>query len=355
MDRKDLIKTILVIVVVVFFITESFYFGGGYFKPSTSSGSGSNMTGNSVFNGTIRTYDPLLFLPLNTSQQVLDQLDGRSEVRSVKADTNAYVITTETRDDVYPLAAWLRTMNVTSFAIANIAVSVIPVDTLGGTINASVPNGVVRVVAEPLLDVDNEVTVSLVATVNDGQLVGTQSESILLQPVEAIIDARVESIDDRSYQYSIPWANRTTLALAGYDSHYTRVDTIIFRSPLNVSQILAKKQFPYITYIDANSAQVAQDFDNVTMLEINFADTPFTLPPSQLTISANETPDVPFNYTLYYTYSLVPINTTYDFGDKPLVVQTTNSYEENSTIGLNVSATALGDKIISIKRAGLPS
>ncbi|NYZ74345.1 hypothetical protein H0O00_04330 [Candidatus Micrarchaeota archaeon] len=353
MEKNDIIK-ILALLVVVGFITELFFFGGGYKQISPTDTSSRNVTGTAVFNGTIRTYDPLLVLPLNTSQAVIDQLRLHDGVKNVRTDQDGIVVETETRDDVYPIAAFLRTQNVSSLSIANIAVTEdIVVDTATGDINATPAYGVIRVVTEPMLDMDSDVSVSIIAVVSEGFIIDYRSASIMTQQVDIPMEAAVASLNGKIYMYSIPWESRDSLGnLSAYGTvSYRRIDSIIFQSPLTVGQIMTKKQFPYITYIDASSAQVEPSFTNVTELALNFQDVQYSLPPSALVIATNQTPDIQFNSTVSYSYTLDISNSSagYDFGATPFVLETGNEYAVGDSLSLNVSATVIGGRVISYR------
>ncbi len=357
MNKNDIIK-IAALVVVVGFITELFFIGGGFtnFNLFASSSKSKNTTGETIFNGTIRTYDPILVLPLNTSQSIVDQLRITDGVLSVQNDPQGIIVRTETRDDVYPLSMMLSQKNITTYSIANIAVtSQVEVATADGKINASIPNGVVRVATEPLLDSDNEVSVYMVAVVSEGVVVDYGSASILLNNIEVLVNATLDSLNFKSYTYSIPWEERNNIGdISKYGKiDYKKVDLIVFKTPLSAEQILIKKQLPYITYIDSDSAQVESDFTNISLLETNFADAPFDLPDSKLVIVTNGTPDVKFNHTIKYQYSLIPKDSGYDFGT--LIIDSDKEYEINQTLELNISANGIGSKILSIKHVGLPS
>jgi hypothetical protein len=358
MDKKS-IALVGGIIIVIILMVEPMFWGGSGAQGTVTMDPGKNVSGTAVFNGTIRTYDPVLFIPTDTDPSLLSQLRLLPGVRDVKSDATGIQIQTDTRDDVFPTAAWLRARNVSSVSIANIAVnSEITVQTPGGEMNATVLGGVVRVIAEPLLDVDNEVSVSMNAVVLSKQVIDYSSASLLLQPIDMILDANVESMDSIVLSYAIPWVERNSLGnLSSYgDATYSQVDSIVFTAPLTVAQILAKKQFPYVTYIDSGSAQVLSSFDNTTTLAENFADTPYSLPSSRLVIRANRTPDIPFEPTLRsYQYTLRLVDPPYDMGSDTLPFETYVEYAQNATIRLNVSVLVLGDKVLSVKRVSLPS
>jgi hypothetical protein len=292
------------------------------------------------------------------SPALIDELRKRDDVVDVRLQSDSYIIQTDTRDEVYPLAAYIRQRNATPLAVANVALpQIVYVDTAAGRVNATAA-GVVRVVAEPLLDTDSVVTVKMIAVVNEGTLIDYYSPEISQQTVQGRFDATVVRLDHKEYSYFIPWQSRNSLGnLSRFGTvKYDKVDAIVFTTPLNTTQVIGKKTFTYIVYIDQGSAQVDSDFDNVSQVSLNFQDVQFELPPSKLLISTNQTPDIPFNATVMYSYAIALGNTTpYDFGNQSLVVETGREYGLNDSIQVDVSALALGNKIISVRSVSIPS
>jgi hypothetical protein len=363
MDKQDLIK-ILVVVIAVLFLTEIFAFRGTIpffnFGPAKAN---FNQTGTAIFNGTIRTYDPFLLLPADTSKSVMDDLKKKEGVKDVSLQTEGYVVETETRDDVYSLASYLRTRNVSSQSIANVVVpQELVVTTSTGTVNASAA-GVVRVATEPLLDTDSMVTVNMTAIVSsDGLLLDYRSASILKQAIVGRFDAVIVGLDRKTYSYSIPWEKRTGLGdLSGFGTvDFRKVDSIVFTSPLTTAQVVAKKQFPYVVYIDPNSAMVEGSFSNSSQVALNFQDANYTLPPSFLDIVSNSTeseaPPVPFNATLRYSYFIRLVDPgQYDFSYVPLLISGPNAFGDNETLKVDISAVALGNKVMLVRSVSIPS
>jgi len=370
---NELTKNIIQIVVVVIslsFLTEIFYFGGRipFFGTSTTSVA-KNTSGTTSFNGTIRTYDPVLILPSNTSKSVIDALRKKDNVLNVNTDQGEYLVQTETRDDVYPLAAYLRSLNVTSYAVANVVIpQTIVVLTPDGVVNATA-SGVVRVMSEPFLDVDSQIPITMNVTLDStGYLVDYASPMVINQPVEAVLSATILRLDYKTYSYVIPWENRTMPGnLSRYGIvEYKPVDSMVFNPQLTSAQVMAKKGFDYIRYVDPGSALVEPGFSNTTQLALNFKDVNYTLPPSKLVIKANASlagegePDVPFNASVLYSYTLLlndggSAGTGYDFGSAPLSLQADREYADNQSVNVSISAIALGNKIILVRSVSIPS
>jgi len=349
MNKKDIAKVIVPLVILMFLL-QSFQFGG--LDLGGGGGQSSDITGISVFNGTIRTYNSTLALPSDTSQAILDELDGMEGVLSVTSYPEGIVVQTETRDDVYPLAQHLRSRNVSSVAIANIAIpQFIEIDTGSQKVNVTT-YGALSIITEPILDADSQVTVSMVAVASDSRLVGYQTATILMEEETMELEAVVSSLDHKVYTYSIPWESRNDVSVG--NGTYSRKDSVVFTSPLTVSQIMAKKNLPFITYIDANSAQVTASFDNATQLALSLSDANYTLPPSTLVLRTNGTPDLPYSSTVSYSYTFSLVNASGVF-DASYSFTTSKEYQLNTPQKLEADVVLSGGQIISVRSVSLPS
>jgi len=348
MKKEDIIK-IIVVLVALGFLTDQFYFGQAFRQSPSGGPVGENVTGTVLFNGTIRTYDPVLGFSANASQSVIAQLRSYPGVKDVKVQPDSILVETETRDDVYPIAVFLRQNNVTAYSMANIAIPpTLELDLSNGTMNVSAMNGIVRVEAEPLVDADNEVTVYMVAIAQGGQLVAYHSARIMMNKVTLHANVTVDALNHKLYTYSIPWESRNSVDASS--GTYAKMDTILFSSPLNVSQIVAKRSLPYVVYIDANTAQVSPELDNSTQVMADFEGIDVVFPQSTLTILTNDTPaELPYNSTVRYSYVVGLPETIegYDAGVSTLVMESDVAYELNSTTEIEISGLAMGNKLVS--------
>jgi hypothetical protein len=339
-----------------------FYFGGSFSLPFIGGGTAppQNMTGSTMFNGTIRTYNPVLQIPSNVSHPVIDALHNLSGVKAVQVQANDIIIETETRDDVYPLAVALEQMNVSGIlTVANIVMpDYLQVATYNGTINASTLDfsGVMQVVTEPFVDSDSTVPVSMIAVVNDGMLIDYYNASILAQRNSITVNATVLGLANTTFTYSIPWDGRTSIPLATLNSpnssfQYDEVSTILFSPPLNVSDVVAKKQLPYITFIAPASAEAAANFSDEAAVRSDFPGTNVTFPNSTLVVTGLSKP--PLNYTpaILYSYLLdLPSSAAgYDLGNTTsFPLETPTPLEPNATVPVNVSVLVVGGQVLDV-------
>lgn len=330
-------KQIIVLAVALLFVLSSFFIGGNFvFRGDTSK---ENVSGQVVFEGIIRTYDPMLYTESNISNVVVDELRAMEGVQSVVLEGQVYKISTETRDDVYPVAEFLRSKGIISVATANIvAPNKMEMNTGTETTNVTFAQGAIRVVTEPLIDTDESVTVSMLGVAENGFLVGYGSATILFSEKQVQLTATIQSTS-AEYIYTIPWEERDIDA----EGDYTRVDSLIFGDPLDLGQIMTIKQFDYIEYIDENSAQVKADFVNKTKVEEDLGNISVRFPPSTL-ITQEE---LDFDGSALYTYSVILESEEYKIKDKEFEIKTTEEYEDS----FNYTATAVisGDTIISIR------
>ncbi|MBN1170424.1 hypothetical protein JXA56_05335 [Candidatus Micrarchaeota archaeon] len=333
-------KQIIVLAVALLFISSSLFIGGSFnfFQEEAKE---EKITGQVVFDGVIRTYDPYIYVPSNTSNEVLQDLLDMDGVSSVVLEGQYYVIKTDTRDDVYNVAEYLRSKSVNSLAIANVvAPNQMQLNTGMEILNVTFGLGSVRLVSEPVLDSDEKATVSMIAIAEKGFIIEYDSAGFIFLEKQVQLNA---TIDKRSvkYIYSVPWEDRNSVNVSG---DYKKTDSLLFEPPLDPGQIMTKKQFDYIEYIDAHSAQVYADFDDRGQIEENFADVSVHFPSSTLTTSE---PDLDYNSSKLYLYSLTLESDEYNIKQKELEIETTEEYGDSFVY--NANALISGDTIISIR------
>ncbi len=362
MNKDDILK-IGVVILAISFITELFFLGGSSFFANRTTVTAENMSGTTTFTGTIRTYDPLLAVPSATDKLILDDVRKRPEVSSVTQQGSYLLIRTDTRDDVFPLASYLRSRNVSSISIANIALpTILEINTGTNKTNITSNGGIVRVETQPILDVDSEVDVSMIAVATtDGRLIDYQNPQILAKDLKLSANATITKLAQVVYSYQIPWEGRVIVKSyldgnsSGYTYKYTQNDNILFQTPLTIDQIMIKRQFDYITYVDANSATVSPVFDNRTQVEANFEDVKPVFPASVLTVTGNSadfTSPVPFNSTVAYGYAVaLPMNVSgYTISDsnETMIYNSATNRSLGDTVQVNISAVAIGGRLFTV-------
>lgn len=363
MEKQDMIKIAAVVGVIVMAgsmfavgtLDLSGIFGGNDAPKATA--------GMAMINGTIRTYDKMLVAsPSEYNESDFDAARGEVGFKSLTHTADGWILETETRDDVYPIAAALRKNGVQTQAIANIA--------LPGTIMVTFANGseqevgtrgqVVRVVMEPMLEADSEVSVQFIVSVQNGYLANIASAELMADEVNESVEASVSGMNYIEHTYSIPWVNRTSVDAAGMseygDAEYVRNDIVHFQRELTVDEVKSKKELPYITYIDMHSVQVSGDFTNSSQVESDFADAGPQFQPSVLKITSNETLDLAYDGRHLRSYRLLLPETigSYELGEREFDIETENEYSQNDTLEVSFRGIAIGSRIVSVTSV-LPS
>lgn len=345
-------KAILALIIVVIFVFEIVAMGfiGNPFAPSLGNGnSGGTVMGVAEFDGTLRTYDPLLIVPLGTSEDVLSEVREMDGVASVATEQDSITIRTETRDDVYPLSLFLKDNNVTSYAIANVAMPSVVEVTLqnGSVVNATSMAGAVRFVTEPIVDVDSEIGVLVAVELSEGVIIGYDQAVIAAEEKTVNVDAVVLGVDYMQV-YTIPWEDRNNITLEeGYE--YDRKDVILFSEPLTMEEIMEKKNLSYVEYIDEYSVQCADDFDNLTRIQNDFGPG-IQLPDSELKVTSEGNVSLGYEKTVTYLYT-ISIPEEADgilLGMDEVELELSESYNVNSTVELEISGVVIGSEMVTV-------
>ncbi len=362
MERAEIVKIVTIIGVLVMagsMLAPSMLRGGGN---GNTIDPGESVPGIAVINGTIRTYDPLLFADAGYNQSDFDIVREDEGFKDLEKTPDGWILETATRDDVYFLAKTLSQNGVTTLSVANIALpgTIAVMLANGSTIDVVSRGGIVRVVMEPLLEEDTMVEVQFVAMMQNGIITETSNAALMSTDVEELVEADVVSLNYVRHTYSIPWIERGSLdteELSEYgEVSYSPLDIIYFQRPLTVDEVMAKKQLSYITYIDQHSASVSSGFGNITLLEADFEGIGIDFPESQLVILSNESIGLNYTGTAMRSYDIMLPEEVegYSLDEREFEIETEDEYNEDEKIEVLVSAMAIGNRIVSVASV-LPS
>lgn len=355
------IVAVLAVAIFIFEIVALGVLGSGSRDSGGGTTTGELLTGNAQFNGIIRTYDPLLGTNLQLDTATLDQIRAMNGVKEVTSTQDGTAIITETRDDVYPIGYLLRQKNITVYAIANIVpTSNIEVELENGSkINASAGQVAFRVITEPFVDVDTEVTINMVAQISDGKVINYGSAGIVSEEKKLLTNATVLDID-YIYTYSIPWEKRDSVNVGQLNQYgqvdYKKKNTVFFKQPLTINEVMAKRNISYITYIDQYSIGCSENFTNISRVISDFSGKNITFDSSTLKIASNRS--LGLNYSsssVVYHYKVsVPaqINGT-ALEVSEIEFQSDKVYPTNSKINLEITGTVIGNKMVVIRNAAI--
>jgi len=353
-DIKSKWKMIIAIGAVALFIFEMIALGviGGGGGGGTQAGT--VQTGAAEFTGMVRTYDPVLLVTAGLDEETSSELRQMEGVKDVTPTPDGTLINTETRDDVYPLAVYLREKNITSYSIANIAMPpVVEVELGNGSkINATAGNVAVRVYTEPIVDVDTEVRITMIAQVVNGMLAGYGSVLLVTEEVDVEVPAAVLETE-HIYTYLVPWGERNDIDTEeiGGETQYTKKNVVYLAQPLSVEEILAKKNLSYIEYIDQYSIECSGDFTDMERVSNDFGNV--TFPDSVLVVISNESVELDYEGSSLYRYRLQLPSESGGmlFEQKEIELESQEFYGAGSDATVRISGVAIGNRIVTIKSA----
>ncbi len=357
MEKSDMLKIITIIGALV--MIGSIIAPGLVFNPNNGNNNGNSgqiLNGIAEFNGTIRTFEPILIVQSQLSQSVIDELKSEESVKSVNPIADGYLINTTTRDDVFLLAESLRLKGIDSWAYASIIMPASITVKLDNGSNVNVDSsGAVRILTLPLVDIDSEVPIRMSATIQDGVLLRYSSPVMLTQNVQIIGNASVGSFIGSESTFMVPWENRTLIDSAKLEQEYgnttfKRNDFVTFPVKLTIAEMAGKNTLPYVTYISDTSVSVLANFTDKNLLRDDFGNVSIVFPDSELRVLSDKNISLPYNNTVKYIH-LVTINGSvagYDINSQNIQLTLDKKYNEGEQVQLSINAVAIGNKVVKI-------
>ena len=351
-------KTIVAILAVGLFILNIVAIGvlGGGQLPFFQEEEEQNV-GQVEFNGSIRTYDPFLVIVGGIDTALMNDLKSLEGVKEITAEQGNTVILVETRDDVYPTAVYLKSLNVTSYSLANIASpGIVPVllET-GEEVNASfaVP---IKIETTPLVPPDTIVNIAMLVAVSENAVVNYGSAYILTEDRTITLDGTIQN-ELFEYRYDIPWEERNDITEEEFDEYgdvyYQKNSIGFFERELTQGELVGAKQFDYIEYIDKRSAVFSENFTDaeqaISDLNVNVS-----FSPSTLAILSNETLNLTYDGSLSYIYTVKMEPGDYIIDENMQVVTLQSSrkiYDEEVSISL--TGKFVGDVLFELETVAM--
>lgn len=359
--KKETIIKIFVILIVLAFITEMFkWFGPGWqTSPITSNiGQDQTLSGLSVFNGTLTTYKPYLFVKGEVNKTVEDLIKTDKRVESVFKSSEGVVVSIKQAEDVFDVYTSLKSMNVVTFADAEINLPyILEVNLSNGTlINISGSGIIINNRMEPFAKPPTTLKVKMIAIAKNGIVVGYQSLSILPEPRQFYFNGTIKEIYSNVFLYHIPWESRNEIKTEDLRSkygvnnvNYSINNYISFKRDLNAFEIQEKKNKTYVLAITEKTATIVQNMTNKETIVTDFGDLT-NFPESMLKIETNETPQLDYSVekTYYYTTEIDP--NSYSL-PTVLKVWSNATYYPGNQVTVSIYGLMLGQQLINIEIA----
>ncbi len=317
--------------------------------------------GETEFQGSIRTYEPFLFIPSKEalSGTMVHEIKALSGVTQLSSEATGTVIYLETRDDVYPVALALKKKNITVYSLANIAAPAeFPVLLENGqTINATGSAVAIRVETQPMIPPDSIVTIKMAVMVENNRIV--QYGNALIKTENKMLSFEGEVQKQRIRQmFYIPWDERNDLDTAPLENltfQYEKNNLAVFSVELPLEKVMAVRELDYVLYVDKKSAVFAENFTDAERAESDFG-VSLAFQPSLLVVESEEGLELPYNSTSLYIYEIKLSLPDYSVPDE-LRVLTIESSNRITRQKVNVSATvsAVGPVMLNIENAIIAS
>jgi hypothetical protein len=353
MENKDILKLVVLIAVG---IMVGGMFAPALFFPSGNSGngdtSGDTISGVVQFNGSIRTYEPVLLVSGSIPDSLKNELLLDKRVTGITPSSGGILINLSSRDAVYPIANNLSEQGISSASVANVILpSSVEMSLMNGSKINVFASGAIQITTQPYVDTDTEVVVRMSGSAQNGRLISYTSPIILADYVNVSVNGTIQSILEKQYKFSIPWESREQVNASTYaNAHYDRADYISFPQGLSVEQITQMAKLPYITYITDVSATVNESFADKSKLQSDFGNITIVFPDSTLVINSNDSVSLPYNGSLLNSYVVeLPSSVDgYNLPNKSFNLSSTNEYSVNESVNVAIVGKGIGDKIVKI-------
>ena len=396
MEKNKIMKIVVLLVGMVMALNIAYPYLSALIRMMGNNNgvSGDVVKGIASFEASIRTYDPFLIVPANTSMEILNELEGMEGYRGKSAVSGAIRIDTMTRDDVVEIARFLSSKGVIPYGVANVITPPkMNVDLGDKKIEANVLVSSLKVYVPVLFDVDEGIPLNAIVDVSEDSVVGYESAEMDVKNKKVEFSGKVKEVKSKEHVYKIAWDKRDVIdrvagmlsndsGEGGNDSNgnvkvmYEKNDMVYFNIPLTPSEIIEKRSLEYVEYIDKSSIKVNENFTNKSKIESDFEGHSPVFPESTISLlitGGNESElvesdildilednkeDETFNYVYDVEISngrelngnegeyIVYINFEQK---KDVEVKTNEKFDEGDELLVEIDGVAVGNRIVKIK------
>lgn len=348
LSRENILK-VAVVLVVLFFILNTIAIGVlGKPKESNNNQNVSVVTGMAIINVTVKGYEPLLIAD-SINESFLDEIKAYTGVDDVLTTSSGYVISLKSTDDVQPVWRYLFSNGIPSKARAILSMPNIFEITTQNKTKENVTGFLFTYAVEPYAHVNDKLPLAFQVVAVDGQAQSISQVTLLTTQSEIITNATILSQLSRKEVYVIPWEERNDVNVMELKArfgdaavNYRKDSSIIFEKPLTLEEQMLKK-FPYISYISENTATVADNFTDSTIVRSDFGNGTI-FPNSTLEIFTQDSADLPYQKSLSVIYEVAVPEQIGGFATfvKTVNAKFTHDVELNSTVEIKINALTVG-------------
>ncbi len=285
MDKKTILKIAAVIFSISFIL--NFFPPGSIpiFAPANPL-SGENVSGEVYFESSVISYDPVVLIENNLTENL-------SYVSSVESFESGVILRLLPGVDVEDVRADLYSKGYSPQVVANF---ILPnyVNQRFGTNELNVStlllqrNGFanLKLVLPYILPKDQRFILRGQGLSNNKYLIALTNISLNEEIVNRSTSIEILSLENAEYVYQIPWESRP---------EFNQSLVVLFNPPLSAEELLSKN-YDYVEYLTADYAIVS--ITNKSRILGDFPNAQFPV----YALESNTSLDLPFNYTVQYRY-----------------------------------------------------
>lgn len=358
MNKKDLIKTIIILAIVAIFLFEYVsigMMGGGNKDSDGKPTSQTQYTGTVNVNAVIDYYERALYVT-SLNQTIIDELEKDERVSEIEFASPNYIIKINKKEDVQVIYKELMEDGIISYAYVKVVLdpSVSLTTPEGETVKGYFVNRKQKVgPIEPIVPENSTVLLQFQVVIQEENAYPA-SQITLMSEEKEINGTGVVVEKEYSEVYSIPWEEKNSVDLENLNEmfgeenvQYEENNYVVFSTPLTTDEQLSKK-FDYVEYLTAEMALINEDVGK-EKLESDFGRN-VTLSDSTLVI-INNIANLTYEKSFSYIYGIAIESSGYTIveNEKVIAIEAKGNHELNESVNVSIKGVVIGKTIVSVK------
>ncbi len=366
------------IALVAIFILSTFaMYVGVYAQPKVNDTIKSTdiLTGRATANATLVSYSPVLQVENFTQQTsgLIKQLKNDKIITQQIKTSDAILLTLQNSNDAPSVMRILEPSGATIYAQATIKTG--PLDFVSGTTRLTINSTNYVSKMQPIFEPNESFTISMQASVYDGELYSYSFPSIETgNTFNAWVATKDVKTLSHNLQVVIPWENRN-IDLSPFKSslntsesiNYSQRSFILFSSAVDqqtLQQLSLSKPF-YVTSLQPTSFSIESNFNNTSRIieDLSVLNISVQFPPSILTFNSQNQSELAQLFLSEYNWTNATVSDafvlelnlsdTFEYNGvnytlpQNQVVTIDSQFEPNEDYGLIISASAISRRVVS--------
>ena len=366
------------IALVAIFILSTFaMYVGVYTQPQTSNTIKNTdiLAGRATANATLVSYSPVLQVENFTQQtsELIKKLKSDKIITQQIKTSDAILLTLQNSNDAPLVMRILEPSGATIYAQATIKTG--PLDFVSGTTRLVINSTNYVSKMQPIFEPSESFTISMQASVYDGELYSYSFPSIETENTfNAWVATKDVKIISHNLQVVIPWENRN-IDLSSFksslnnskDINYSQRSFILFSSPIDQQtlQQLSLSKPSYVTSLQPTSFTIDSNFINSSRIidDLSVLNVSAQFPPSILTFNSQNQSELAQLFLSEYNWTNATVSDafvlelnlsdTFEYNDvnytlpQNQVVTIDSQFEPSEDYGLIISASTISRRVVS--------